>query len=348
MSLFSDIVNSIGSEKSPAPPKPPSGPLGANAHRPSLDVSRHGSRPGLPVAPSPLNGTKRKADESSSKPPEKLIRPNPTPGLSSTIRQRPIAPPLNAPRPSNGNTGKPLAMPRPKVDAQLTSPKPGSAPSTPTTATTKGPTKGSYAELIARAKQAQVEKSQQSQVGLIKHQATNREKPSKLAERRRQEEEKTKGAKEKSSGGRLANGGKRHDKSRSVSPAKKTDHPKGPKAPRPPLHAPPSSSYKGTMGTATGRAKPPAKRGPKYDEYLGTDEEDVSDDMGGYGEDEEDYASDVSSDMEAGAFDVYEEEQKALRAAREEDARELALEAQLKREKEDRRRKLMSLAGRRK
>ncbi|RJE17328.1 hypothetical protein PHISCL_10335, partial [Aspergillus sclerotialis] len=248
MSLFSDIVNSIGSDKSPAPPKPPARPLSANAHRPNLDVSKPGPRAGLPVAPSPLNGTKRKADDSSARPPEKLIKPNPTPGLTSTIPKRLVAPPLNAPKPSNGNDGKTLPMPRPKLDAQVTSPKPSSAPTTPTTATAKGPAKGSYADLIARAKQAQVERTQQSQVGLIKHQATNREKPSRLAERRRQEEEKAKGVKEKSSGGRLANSGKQQDKSRSASPAKKTDHPKGPKASRPPLHAPSSSAYKGTHG----------------------------------------------------------------------------------------------------
>ncbi|EXJ74233.1 uncharacterized protein A1O5_02529 [Cladophialophora psammophila CBS 110553] len=343
MSLFSDIVNSIGSDKSPAPPKPPARPLSANAHRPSLDVSKPGFRPGLPTGPSPLNGTKRKADDSSAKPPEKHIRPNPTPGLTSTIiPRRPVAPPLNAPKPSNE---KFLPLPRPKLDAQVTSPKPGSAPTTPTTATAKGPARGSYADLMARAKQAQVDRTQQSQVGLIKHQATNREKPSRLAERRRQEEAKSKVVNEKSSGGRLATGGKRQDKSRSVSPAKKTDQPKVPKVARPPLHAPPSSAYKGTMGTASGRSKPAAKRGSSYNEYLGTDEEDVSDDMDGYGEDEEDYASDVSSDMEAGAFEVDEEEQRALRTAKEEDARELALETQLKREKEERRRKLMNLAG---
>ncbi|OAP63491.1 hypothetical protein AYL99_02718 [Fonsecaea erecta] len=346
MSLFSDIVNSIGSDKSPAPPKPPARPLSANAHRPNLDVSKPGPRPGLPAAPSLPNGIKRKADESSARPPEKLIKPNPMPGLTSTITKRPVAPPLNAPKPTNGNDGKSLSMPRPRLDTPVTSTKPGSAPSTPTTATAKGPARGSYADLMARAKQAQVERPQQSQIGLIKHQATNREKPSKLAERRRQEEGKAKGAKEKSGGGRLANGGKQQDKSRSASPAKKTDHPKVPRAPRPPLHAPASSSYKGTIGTASGRSKPAAKRGRRYDEYLGTDEEDDSDDMGGYGEGEEDdYGSDASSDMEAGAFDVYEEEQEALKAAKEEDARELALENQLKREKEERRKKLMSLAS---
>jgi hypothetical protein len=169
-----------------------------------------------------------------------------------------------------------------------------------------------------------------------------------MAERRRQEEEKAKATKEKSGGMRPAPGGKQQVKSRSVSPAKRTDQPRVPKAPRPPLHAPPSSSYKGTMGITSGRAAKPPPKQKRYDEYLGTDEDDVSDDMGGYGEDEEDdYASDVSSDMEAGLDDLDAEEQRALKAAKEEDARELALENQLKREKEEKRKRLMALADKR-
>lgn len=103
------------------------------------------------------------------------------------------------------------------------------------------------------------------------------------------------------------------------------------------------------MGTAAARNKQQERRRRnKYDEYLATDDEDVSDE-GSYGRGEvDDYESDASSVMEAGVFEVDEEEERALRAAREEDARELALEAQLKREKEERRRRLMSLASRRK
>ena len=169
-----------------------------------------------------------------------------------------------------------------------------------------------------------------------------------MAERKRQEEGKAKAAKEKSSSIRPAPGGKQHVKSRSVSPSKKTDQPKVPKAARPPLHAPPSSSYKGTMGLSASRPAKPLPKRKKYDEYLGTDEEDVSDDMDGYGEDEEDdHGSEASSDMEAGLDDMDAEEQRALRAAKEEDARELALENRLKREKEERRRALQSLAEKR-
>ena len=200
---------------------------------------------------------------------------------------------------------------------------------------------------MARARQAQ-ETKKENAVGMIKHQATNRERVSKLAERRKQDEEKTKAAKEKEReklSGRTGASGKL-DKRRSLSPTKKSEQPRAPKVARPPLHAP-GSSYKGTMGTAA--SKPRQSSGHKknrYDEYMGTDEDDNSenDDEG----EEEDYESDVSSDMEAGAFDIDREETSALRAAREDDARELAEENRLKREKEERRRKLVTLAGKRK
>lgn len=99
------------------------------------------------------------------------------------------------------------------------------------------------------------------------------------------------------------------------------------------------------MGTSATKPRlPPSRKQGRYDEYLGTDEEEnseVDDDEGGYG-------SDASSDMEAGAFDIDEEERFATKAARDDDARELAEESRLKREKEERRKRLASLAGRRK
>lgn len=343
MSLFSEIVNSIGSDQPPTPPKPPARPLSANSQRPASDVSKPGLRPSFPSAPSPLNGTKRKAEDGSAKRLEKIIKPNPTPGLTSSINRRSAAPPLNAPKPlSNEKTSH---VRRPNLEPVSNTPKSGSTPPvTPTTTAGKLPVKGSYADIMARAKQAQ-EARAQSQVGMIKHQATNREKISKVAERRRQEEEKAKSAKEKS-GGRMAPG--KGDKSRSVSPAKKTDQPKVPKAPRPPLHAP-KPAYKGTMGRAASRSKQSQlHKRRRYDEYLGTDEEDESDNAGSVEDDAEDYGSDASSDMEATAFEMDAEEQKALRAAKQEDAEELALEARLKREKEERRRKLQGLASKRK
>lgn len=61
-------------------------------------------------------------------------------------------------------------------------------------------------------------------------------------------------------------------------------------------------------------------------------------------EDGRDYDSDASSDMEAAAYEVDEEEDKASRIARREDAAALAEENRLKREKEDRKKKLAAMA----
>ncbi|EXJ86970.1 hypothetical protein A1O3_03924 [Capronia epimyces CBS 606.96] len=339
MSFLGDIVNSIGTGAAP-PPKPAGRLPGVNSQQRTAEDLKPGSRPGVTSTPSPLNGSKRRAEDEPPKATYKIIRPNPTPGLTSSVSKRTSAP-LNAPKPAGD---KHASVARPKLETSVSASRTASAsPTTPATAVSKAPPKGSYADIMARAKQAQEMKAH-SQIGLIKHQATNRERVSKVAERRRQEEEKTKAAKDKS-GARPVAG--KLGKSRSASPAKKSDQPRVPKAPRPPLHAP--ASYKGTIGTASTREKQQSQRRRKqYDEYLGTDEEDASDDVG-YGQDEEDdYGSDASSVMEAGAFEVDEEEQRALRAAKEEDAKELALEAQLKREKEERRRKLMILASKRK
>ncbi|EXJ88172.1 hypothetical protein A1O1_05100 [Capronia coronata CBS 617.96] len=339
MSFLGDLVNSIGTGAAP-PPKTTVRSVSATSQQHVPLAFKSGSRPSSTALPSPLNGTKRKAEDEHSKPPAKVIRPNPAPGLTSTVSKRPAAPPLNAPKSSND---KAVLVPKPKLEPNGTASKAGStSPSISATAAPKAPPKGSYADIMARAKQAQETKAQ-SQIGLIKHQATNRERVSKVAERRRQEEEKAKAAKA-TPGARPALG--KQGMSRSASPAKKTDQPRVPKAPRPPLHAP--ASYKGTIGTAATRPRQQdRRRRNKYDEYLGTDEEDASEGSYGRGE-EDDYESDASSVMEAGAFEVDEEEQRALRAAREEDARELALEAQLKREKEERRRRLMNLASKRK
>jgi hypothetical protein len=106
------------------------------------------------------------------------------------------------------------------------------------------------------------------------------------------------------------------------------------------------------MGLPSKRLPSSRRQGSRQDEYLGTDEEDEGEgsEMAGSGIDE----SDGSSDMEAGAFDIEREEQAALRAAKEDDAKELALEMKLKREKEarrksaieERRNKLQTLANR--
>ena len=235
----------------------------------------------------------------------------------------------------------------PKAATNSKPAKPENAGVTSKAAAPKVPPKGSYADIMARARLAQEQKGQ-NQVGMIMHQAASKEKVSKMATKRREEDDKAKHGKAKTTKQGVDNARLRR---RSTSPLKKPNEAKPIKPPRLPLVAP-APIYKGTMGQparkpplgATSRRKD-GRRSSRYDEYLGTDEEDDPDEE--EAEDEAENGSDASSDMEAGAFDIDEEEQLALRKAKEDDARELALESKLKREKEERRKKLQALADKR-
>jgi hypothetical protein len=115
-----------------------------------------------------------------------------------------------------------------------------------------------------------------------------------------------------------------------------------------PAKAPVQVGYKGTArpssapastsrnGTPAARSKPQQAKG-RYDGYA--DWSDL-DDM----EDEGDVDSDASSDMEGGLWDLDQEEQMALKVAKKEDAEALAEENRLKREKEERKRKLAAMS----
>lgn len=101
-----------------------------------------------------------------------------------------------------------------------------------------------------------------------------------------------------------------------------------------PTSAPPASSR---GGLSSAKAKPTAPK-HKYDGYANWDDLDDMED------EEDDYASDASSDMEGGMWDVEQEEQLALKAAKKEDAEALAEEMRLKKEKLERQRKLAALS----
>lgn len=117
-----------------------------------------------------------------------------------------------------------------------------------------------------------------------------------------------------------------------------------------PAKAPTPIAYKGTArpqaaaapssrgGTPAAKPKPKQEKG-RYDGYADwSDLDDIEDD------EEDDYASDASSDMEGGMWDVEKEEQEALKFAKKEDAEALAEEMRLKREKEEKKRKLLALS----
>jgi len=276
---------------------------------------------------------KRKAEEISTERPVKL----PKPALQN-ISDR------DAQKQStlkSLDTRSPISLkPKDDVSPSTTTPNSSKLPA-------KTPQKGSYAEIMARAKVAQQSKVP-SQIGIIAHKRTEKTKTSKLTERKREDQEK---AKVPPSGqmSKLNVNGKVDPRRRSASPVKKGEPvkpPKIPKAAQPPLHAP---AYKGTMGQVQKKSREESrpKKPSRYDEYLATDDEDEDDDGDGYGGRGDDYYSDASSDMEGGFGDVEEEERAALRAAKEDDARELALENKLKKEKLDRKQKLTAMAQKR-
>lgn len=216
-------------------------------------------------------------------------------------------------------------------------------PTTPTVDALKAPKKGSYAEIMARAKANQ----SKPPVGTINHKPKEQIAPSykkELKLKKKAIKDKKLGIRDDSRPGSSG--------SLSSSPApgpvanKKIAAPayKGTAKPKP---QPPQPTYKGTMKppsstskSSTARDRDPNPRKTRYDEYAATDEDDLDD------IEEDEYGSDESDDMEAGFTDVEQEETVAAKAARKEDEEEARLEAKLKREKEERRKKLEQLAKR--
>jgi protein SPT2 len=222
----------------------------------------------------------------------------------------------------------------------------------PSTGPPKPPKKGSYAEIMARAKAAQ---STLGQVGKIQHKQIET-----LPSRREREVMKAKKGKSIQKGltsnskfqitgqPAVASGkdGLKRNRKVVAEPEKKvkkaalaTTGYAGTARPKP-GGAASSKSGAGCSSRSDRDRYQKDRLGSRYDRYLSEDEEDeeMEDDI------EQDYASDASSDMEAAAFEVDEEEELAARIARKEDAAALAEETRLKREKEEKKRRLMAMA----
>ena len=221
-------------------------------------------------------------------------------------------------------------------------PDPASAtPATPTGEALKAPKKGSYAEIMARAKANQSKPS----VGTINHKPKEQIAPSykkELKLKQRAMRDKKLGIKSDSRPG--SSGSLSSSSAPGPVASKKVAAPayKGTAKSKPQL---PQPSYKGTMKPASSAVEPPTvrdrnayHRSPRYDEYVATDEDDLDE------IEEDEHASDESDDMEAGFTDVEQEETVAEKAARKEDEEEARLEAKLKKEKEERRKRLEQLA----
>ncbi len=245
------------------------------------------------------------------------------------------------------------------------------SPTTPGSDTPKAPPKkGSYAEIMARAKATETPKSA---VGVIRH------RPKEAVSMKKEILMQKKGLKKKPSpdpkdGVRRimpANGtgpqattkagAKNSAESR---PRRKTLSPPAYRGTAAPIK--PQPSYKGTMKPATspktlsvGRKNPAiaddrlarsrstsmGRRADRSNRYLSEDEEDILDEEDEPGDDDREGGYDESSDdMEAGFSDVEEEETLAAKTAKKEDEEQLRIELQMKREKEERKKKLEQLA----
>ncbi|KAL4880807.1 hypothetical protein BJY04DRAFT_190850 [Aspergillus karnatakaensis] len=275
-------------------------------------------------------GTKRKAEE----PLPRIQKP------LSQISARPT--PIRTVNPPTSSNSRPISTNPSKIT------KPAATSSAPIRRTppvsSKPPPKGSYAELMARAKAAQ--QTAPTQVGMLKHQPAPKEKLSKVERKRRLMEAraKEKEAKlgKKAGAPSSATNPTRIDNAKPA-PKRDNDEPTYRGTARPP---PPQFEYRGTAGLPSRngdrRDRLKANKRSRMDEYLGTDEEDE----GEFEDDYDDYYSE-SSDMEAGLNDVEAEEAAALAAARREDEEDIRREAAAKQEKLERRKKLAMLASRR-
>lgn len=277
--------------------------------RPPAAPNVGGAKPTTPTSTIPYRGT---AGGVLSKP------------VNSAVK-KPTAPPLTVTAPTKPAT--PTAKP-----STATTPTSGKAPAQPKL--------GSYAAMLAKAREAAEKKVIAPPV---KHEPTKvlsrKERLALAAESKTTSKGRATGSNGnvRAANGKLVEAGK--DKRKPVDVGYQgTARPKKPVEIGYKGTARPSSST--TLGKATGAksaaagARAKADRG-KYGGYASWSDEEL--------DEEEDYASDASSDMEGGLWDVEEEEKRALEAAKKEDALALAEENELKRQKEERKRKLMAM-----
>ena len=258
---------------------------------------------------------------------------------------RPIIPPERPSRPAvSVSSASSISAAMPYHGTSRPDPA-STTPITPTGDASKAPKKGSYAEIMARAKANQ----SKPPVGTISHKPKEQIAPSYKKELKLKEKatkNKKLGIKDNSRPGSSGSLSSSSPAPRSIvnkkiaaAAYKSTAKPK-PQLPHP--------TYKGTMKSASSTTKTPDARPrdahprkPRYDDYAATDEDELDDIEEDGEEEEDDYGSDASDDMEAGFTDVEQEETVAEKAARKEDEEQLRLEAKLKKEKTEAKKKML-------
>ncbi|ORY19413.1 hypothetical protein BCR34DRAFT_595380 [Clohesyomyces aquaticus] len=326
-------------QRKDAPP-PQNRPNGSARPASGPDVTR--PTPSSPANPVPYRGTAASSGLTTARP--SAITKRPSPGAAIQ---------LSAPKPAivrKPNPTVPAVAPVSKTTPPVTKPAVGSAPTSGTRPTQ--PKMGSYAAMLAKAKQVQVAKPAAPPV---------RHEPMKVLTKKERMELHAQ-AKAGAKGVKQASGGPAAP-ARAV--AAKGDLGKEKRKPADlgyqgtarPIKKAADIGYKGTARPAAtagpagkvghlsdrsrsnslaAKPKPKADRG-RYGGYASCSDEEEE-------EEEEDYASDASSDMEGGIWDMEQEERRALEAAKKEDAEALREENELKRQKEERKKKLAAMS----
>jgi len=297
---------------------------------------------------------KRKADDDLKRPPDKIKR-----------TRSPVA---NSSRPmsrSQKHSAVDKSLVKMKLAPTASSPRPVvstskiSSPAPASTEPPKPPKKGSYAEIMARGKAAQ---AILGQVGKIQHKpiekAPTKREREELKARRSHKFQSSLAVKGKPGAAgqpplRDGSNGTRENNGKVAigSSSKKVELPKKIKK-----AALATTGYTGTArpkpGSTTATSKsstrtshsPYQRSGSKGQDFRSSSRRYVSASEEEDDEEGQEYDSDVSSDMEAAAFEVDEEEEEAARIARREDAEALREELRLKREKEEKRKRLAAMA----
>ncbi|KAF2253553.1 hypothetical protein BU26DRAFT_515890 [Trematosphaeria pertusa] len=342
----SQPVSTVAQTPSSGPPKPVPRPVASADRAQSPALKRKASGPvdsghvkiqrkdALPQT-GQANGAARPAAPSGP------TKPNP-PASSTTGAYRGTAG-LSAPRPANMPVKKPNApsstqTATPKAVAPALKPA-GVVPASaaPAPAPTKKP--GGYLAILQKAK----EKDQTKPLAPpIKHEA-----PKIMTKREREQARLNAKAAAKGKKPSVAIPAKAMNGKGGAEKEKKKPVELGYQGTARPAKKPVELGYKGTArpsasaapagrpGASAAKAKSKVSQG-RYGGYASWSDEELE---------EEDYESeDDLSDMEGGIWDVEQEEQAALKAAKQEDAEALAEEAELKRQKEERKRKLMAMS----
>ena len=350
--FLNSVISSIGSNNGAFPKPPPSLPQQtAKFDGEMYDDGHHGSSLTIKAA---APNQKRKAEEALPRSTEKVLKTTSYRGSSSMLSTHKASQQtLQVKKTENAPTNPVIqTLPTRGLNRPPSAATPATiAPKSLPPEGTKVPKKGSYAEIMARAKAAQ---EAPPAVGIIKHQAKDKKALSHKKELMLQKKGKLgtsaspgqNGHSRHSSSDLSNTASKKHSKTGSDANKKVPELAyKGTAKPIP--NSKPQLAYKGTMRAGTsalvsGQKKPVPQMsngrqaGPRcqYKDYSEEEESEVEEE-GGY--------SDESDDMEAGFDDVEEEETKATKMARKEDEEEARMEAELKRQKEAKKKRLQDL-----